>query len=42
MKKIIGAVVKEFEADEAIKDLDLNNTKELNIAFNSLISFLKE
>lgn len=42
MKKIIGAVIKEFKAESVLDNLDLNKSKDLNFAFNSLISFLKK
>lgn len=42
MKKIIGAITKEFKAESVLENLDLNKSKDLNLAFNSLITFLKE
>ena len=42
MKKIIGAITKEFKAESVLDNLDLNKSKDLNLAFNSLITFLKE
>lgn len=42
MKKIIGAVTKEFKAESVLENLDLSKSKDLNIAFNSLITFLKK
>lgn len=42
MKKIIGAVIKEFKAESVLENLDLSKSKDINIAFNSLITFLKE
>jgi len=42
MKKIIGAVTKEFKAESVLENLDLSKSKDLNLAFNSLITFLKK
>jgi len=42
MKRIIGVVTKEFNAESVLDNLDLSKSKDLNIAFNSLITFLKK
>ena len=42
MRKIIEAATKEFEAEEVLESLDLSKSKDMNIAFNLLITFLKE
>ena len=42
MKKIIAAITKEFNAESIVENLDLSKSKDLNLAFNSLITFLKE
>jgi ParB-like chromosome segregation protein Spo0J len=42
MKKIIGVITKEFNAESILENLDLSKSKDLNIAFNLLITFLKE
>lgn len=41
MKKIIGAITKEFKAESILEDLDLSKPKDINLAFNSLVTFLK-
>ena len=40
-EKIINVVVKEFKADEILDNLDLSQSKDINIAFNALVEFLK-
>lgn len=42
MKKMINVIVKEFEAESVLENLDLNKSKDLNLAFNSLITYLAE
>jgi ParB-like chromosome segregation protein Spo0J len=42
IKKIITVVTKEFKAESILENLDLSKSKDLNIAFNSLVTFLKE
>lgn len=42
IKKIISVVIKEFKAESILENLDLNKSKDLNVAFNSLVAFLKE
>jgi hypothetical protein len=42
MKRIIEAATKEFKAEKVLESLDLNKSKDLNEAFNLLVTFLKD
>ncbi len=42
MQKIISTVAKEYDASSVLENLDLSKSKDLNIAFNSLLTFLTE
>jgi len=42
MKKIILTLTKEFKAESVLDSLDLSKSKDLNLAFNDLINFLKK
>lgn len=42
MNKIIRVVIKEFNAESVLENLDLSKSKDINTAFNSLVSFLKK
>ena len=42
IKKIIQTITKEYKADEVLKDLNLNKSKDINLAFNLLVNYLSE
>jgi len=42
IKKMINVIVKEFKAESVLVNLNLNKSKDLNLAFNSLIEYLAE
>ena len=42
MNKIISAITKEYNAESVLEKLDLSKSKDINIALNSLVAFLKE
>jgi len=42
IKQIISAVIKEYKAEAILDSLDLTKSKDINLAFNALVTFISE